>query len=71
MAAITEEMIINDVVSRYPETMKVFNQFKVDSCCGGGQSIATTAAVNGTAIPELMEALNQAIGQIDKIDKES
>lgn len=63
MATITEEMIINDVVNRYPETMKVFNQFKVDSCCGGAQSIATTAAVSGTGIPELMEALNKAVGK--------
>lgn len=61
MATITEEMIINDVISKYPETMKVFSQFKVDSCCGGGQSIATTAAAGGTAIPELMSALNKAV----------
>lgn len=61
MATITEEMILNDVISKYPETMKVFSDFKVDSCCGGGQSIATTAAVGGANVPELIEALNKAV----------
>ncbi len=65
MEIITEDMTINDVINKYPETMKVFSQFKVDSCCGGGQSIATTAAVSNANIPELIEALNRAIGKED------
>jgi regulator of cell morphogenesis and NO signaling len=63
METITKDMIINDVVNKYPETMKVFNDYKVDSCCGGGQSIATTAAVSNSNIPELMEALNNAVNK--------
>ena len=61
MAAITKEMIINDIVNKYPETMKILNDFKVDSCCGGGQSIAVTAAVGNVDVPALMEALNKAV----------
>ncbi len=61
MATITKEMIINDVVNKYPETMKVLNDFKVDSCCGGGQSIAVTAGVGNVNVPALMEALNKAV----------
>jgi regulator of cell morphogenesis and NO signaling len=63
METITKDMIINDVINKFPETMKVFNDFKVDSCCGGGQSIATTAAVSNANIPELMEALNKAVNK--------
>lgn len=63
METITADMIINDVVSKHPETMKVFNDHKVDSCCGGAQSIATTAAVSGADIPKLIEDLNAAIRQ--------
>lgn len=63
MAAITKEMIINDLVNKYPETMKVLNDFKVDSCCGGAQSIAVTAAVGNVDVPALMEALNEAVNQ--------
>ncbi|HJP19100.1 MAG TPA: DUF542 domain-containing protein [Nitrospinota bacterium] len=58
---ITEDMTINDVVTKHPETLKVFNDFKVDSCCGGAESIATTAAVSNVNIPELMEALNKEV----------
>ena len=63
MSTITKEMIINDVVSKYPETMKILNDFKVDSCCGGGQSIAVTAAVGNVNVPHLIEALNQAVNK--------
>lgn len=63
MVTITEDMTINDVVSKYPETLKVFNDFKVDSCCGGAESVATTAAVSNANIAELMEALNKTINK--------
>jgi len=49
MPTVTKEMIINDVIRKYPNTVRVFSQFKVDSCCGGGESVETTATVNGAA----------------------
>ena len=61
MAIITEDMTINDVVKKHPETMKVFNDHQVDSCCGGAESIETTAAVNNADLDKLMVALNSAI----------
>jgi len=63
MAVITENMTINEVIRKYPETMKVFNDFKVDSCCGGGQSIAVTAAMGNANVPELIKALNEAVNK--------
>lgn len=59
---ITGDMIINDVIKKYPGTISVFNRFRVDSCCGGGQSIAKTAAADGVAIEALLSALNEAVG---------
>lgn len=61
MSVITEQMTINEVVAKYPQTMKVFNKHNVDSCCGGAQSIATTAAVSNANIPALMKDLNDAV----------
>ncbi len=58
---LTKEMTINDVIKKHPETMKVFNKFKVDSCCGGAESIETTAAVSGADVPKLMEELNAVV----------
>lgn len=63
MVIITEDMTINDVIRKYPETVKVFSQFRVDSCCGGGESIATTAAVSNANVPELVKALNKIVGE--------
>ncbi|MDO8473237.1 MAG: DUF542 domain-containing protein [Dehalococcoidia bacterium] len=53
--------IINDVIKHYPKTIGVFNQFRVDSCCGGGQSIEKTATRDGVDVAALVMALNEAI----------
>ncbi len=60
---ITKDQVINDVIKRYPKTIAVFNQFRVDSCCGGGQSIGTTATRDGVDLDALVKALNQAVGK--------
>ncbi|OIP62105.1 MAG: disulfide oxidoreductase [Nitrospirae bacterium CG_4_9_14_3_um_filter_53_35] len=61
MTRITREMIINDVIRQYPETISVFNRFNVDSCCGGGASIESTAQKDGADLENLMDALNSAL----------
>lgn len=57
---ITGDMIINDVIKRYPKTIGIFNKFNVDSCCGGGQSIEKAAKTGGVNIEALLAALNEA-----------
>lgn len=61
MDTITFDMVINDVIRRHPETIKVFNEYKVDSCCGGGASIETTATRDGVAVEPLVQALNAVV----------
>jgi len=59
---ITKEMIIRDVIRKYPETIHVFGNYRVDFCCGGAHSIEETAAACRVKdIRELLEALNEAI----------
>ena len=36
---ITKDMIVNEVINKYPETDKIFTRYGVDMCCGGVQSI--------------------------------
>jgi len=62
MDFITRDMIINDVIKKYPQTIKVFNEYKVDSCCGGGAPIETTAKRDGVDVEGLLKALNDATG---------
>ena len=59
--AITRDMTINDVIKDYPQSIAVFNEFRVDSCCGGGQTIDKTATSDGVNIDALLQALNKAV----------
>jgi regulator of cell morphogenesis and NO signaling len=63
---ITRDRIINDVIKEYPQSIAVFNEFRVDSCCGGGQSIEKTATADGLDVEALLQALNEAV----KTDRE-
>ena len=63
MDSITRNMVINDVIKKYPQTIRVFNEYKVDSCCGGGAPIETTAKRDGVDVEGLLKALNEAAGK--------
>ncbi|MGQ3683509.1 MAG: DUF542 domain-containing protein [Candidatus Loosdrechtia sp.] len=63
---ITKDMIINDVIKKYPKTITVFSNFKVDSCCGGGFSIEKTASMGGVNVDELLQALNKVVTENSK-----
>lgn len=55
--AIPESMEVNDVISLYPETISVFNDFGIDACCGGAVPLAEAARRDGVDLDELMAAL--------------
>ncbi len=61
MDLITKDMVINEVISKYPQTIAVFNKFNVDACCGGGQSIEKTAKADRVDVEVLLKALNEAL----------
>ena len=61
METITRDMVINDVIRKHPATIKVFNEYKVNSCCGGGAPIETTAKRDGVNVETLVKALNVAV----------
>lgn len=63
---ITKNMIINDVIKKYPKTITVFSKFKVDSCCGGASSIEKTAAMSGVDINPLLKELNKVASESGK-----
>ena len=59
---ITKEMIVNDIIKKYPKTLAVFGKFKIDSCCGGAVSIKEAAARDGASLEDILAALNEAAG---------
>lgn len=57
---ITPEMIVNDCIRDYPNTIGVFTRFNIDSCCGGAVSIEEAAKRDGADVDELLGELNEA-----------
>lgn len=57
---ITRDQTINEITRSYPDTIEIFNRFKVDACCGGAHSIADTAAANRLEdLTSLLHSLNR------------
>lgn len=59
---ITGEMVINEVIQRYPWTLPVFHRLDVDSCCGGARTVARMAAEHGLDLDEVLAELESAAG---------
>lgn len=59
---ITKDMIVKDVINKYPQTINVFGNHRVDFCCGGAHSIEQTARARGCKdIDALLKDLNVAV----------
>lgn len=56
---ITKEMIVNDVIKKYPKTLAVFGKFNIDSCCGGGVSIEAAGKRDGADVEAMVKELNK------------
>jgi iron-sulfur cluster repair protein YtfE (RIC family) len=52
---------VNEIVARHPETIVVFNQFGIDSCCGGGVPLRDAALRDGAELAALLRALDAAL----------
>ena len=56
---ITKDMIVNDIIKKYPKTLAVFGKFKIDSCCGGGTSIDVAGKRDGADVYAMVKELNK------------
>lgn len=62
MNRITKDMIVREVVEKYPQTVHVFGKHRVDFCCGGAHSVEQTARARGCRdVEALVRDLNEAI----------
>lgn len=51
---------VNDTIARFPATARVFNRFGIDTCCGGGSTVAEAARLERIDPALLIEALRRA-----------
>lgn len=56
---ITKEMVVNDAIKLYPDTIGVFSKFHIDSCCGGAVSIEDAAKRDKADLDALLKKLNE------------
>lgn len=56
---ITKEMSINEVIAKYPHTLKIFNEFNFDSCCGGAETLEKSAKDKNIDVEVVLKKLNE------------
>lgn len=61
MDKITKSTIVNDAIKLYPNTIGIFKDFHIDSCCGGAVSIEEAAKRDKADLGALLAALNKAV----------
>jgi len=57
---------VRELVGRYPQTRSAFEQYGIDYCCGGGQSLADAARKHGLELPTLVAAVDKALHSASK-----
>lgn len=58
---IPEDMTVNEVIRRYPDTVSVFNDFSIDGCCGGEVPVRVAALRDGADPDAVLEAILKAV----------
>jgi iron-sulfur cluster repair protein YtfE (RIC family) len=57
MTRIPEDMTVNEVIRKFPATVKVFNDFSIDGCCGGAVPVRIAALRDGADPEAVVTAL--------------
>ena len=52
---------VRELVGQHPQTRKVFEDFGIDYCCGGGKCLAEAARENRIDLPGLLAAIEKAL----------
>lgn len=55
------DMLIRDLVEEHPEAMPVFDQYGIDTCCGGGRTVPQAAEAHGLDASQLTDELLRTI----------
>lgn len=56
-AALAPSTTVNDLIREFPGTVKVFNDFGIDACCGGAVPVREAAERDGADATALLQAL--------------
>ena len=59
---IDETMTLDEITTRHPDTILVFNALGMDICCGGDATLAEAAERDGLPLAKVLEALRAGPG---------
>jgi iron-sulfur cluster repair protein YtfE (RIC family) len=59
-ATIDASRTVNEVIAAHPATVAVFSSFGIDTCCGGGLTIADAATEHRLDVGAVLDALRRA-----------
>lgn len=62
--AITPDMTVNEIATRYPKTLAVLTARGLDTCCGGAHPLQMAAQAHGVDLGEVLAELNDAAGAV-------
>ena len=54
---------VNAVLARWPAAIGPLNAAGIDTCCGGGDSLAVAAAQAGIPIADLIDSITDALAR--------
>ncbi len=60
MIAITDNTTVGEVAGSVPASVRVFQQFGIDFCCGGGKTLAEACSDKGVPLDQLLAGVTSA-----------
>ncbi|MBX6364666.1 MAG: DUF542 domain-containing protein [Gemmatimonadetes bacterium] len=60
-----DDITVNDVIRRWPETVAIFNRFGIDACCGGAVPLREAALRDGADPDELLEEVARVVAEAE------
>jgi regulator of cell morphogenesis and NO signaling len=54
---------INSITQDYPDTIAIFADYGIDSCCGGGKTLEEVARRHGLSLQDILAQLESVVAQ--------
>ena len=62
-STISRDATVNEILRAYPATISIFNEFGIDSCCGGDLPLTVATERDGVDLELLLARLQKVADQ--------
>src|SRR5438128_12223628 len=60
MTMAVAQMTVGEIASHVPASLRVFERFNIDYCCGGGKSLLRACRESGVAADQVLSEIEEA-----------